>query len=189
MNIVDKILVDPITRGMKFFTKGGVPAYVTQVLGRTDGSSPAAGEIGEKISSSAISQTSTVSANTFIDVAGASLPLTKGIWLVHFTGQMRIRNVSGSIRNIAGKLSLTDSANNQISGGTVSLTNSSWPVSTDTTTNQSFTLNINITVDTTYKLRIQCNESNVNGIFVINTGAQAFDAFDCVPLFYAIRLP
>jgi len=26
MNIVDKILVDPITRGLKFFTKGGVEA-------------------------------------------------------------------------------------------------------------------------------------------------------------------
>ena len=32
MNIVDKILVDPITRGLKFFTKGGVPAYVRLVI-------------------------------------------------------------------------------------------------------------------------------------------------------------
>ena len=47
MNLVDKILVDPITKGLKFFTKGGVPAYVSQVRGRTDGSSPAAGEVGE----------------------------------------------------------------------------------------------------------------------------------------------
>jgi len=49
MNIVDKILVDPITRGLKFFTKGGVPAYITQVRGRTDGSAVPAGEIGETI--------------------------------------------------------------------------------------------------------------------------------------------
>ena len=157
--------------------------------GRTDGVAVPAGYVGERISSSTISQTSTVSANTFIDVTGASLPLTKGNWLVHFTGQMRMRNLSGSIRDLAGKLSLTDSANNQISGGTVSLTNSVWPVNTDTTTNQSFTLNLNITVDTTYKLILQCNESSGNGTFVINTGAQSFDAFDCIPLFYAIRLP
>ena len=81
MNIVDKILVDPITRGLKFFTKGGVPAYITQVRGRTDGSSPAAGEIGEKLAFTS----RTIAANTGWTASAALTTLTKGTWSVYGT--------------------------------------------------------------------------------------------------------
>ena len=92
MNIVDKILVDPITRGLKFFTKGGVPAYITQVRGRTDGSAAAAGEIGEKISS--VSGTLTASASQ-VWANATSINLSAGVWLV--SGTIVGRTVIGFI--------------------------------------------------------------------------------------------
>jgi len=158
------------------------------IKGRTDGVAVPAGFVGERISSSTISQTSTVSANTFVDVTGASLPLTKGNWLVFFTGQLRHRNLSGATRNITGRLLLTDVANNPISGGVCYMAEATLASGGDSTNNQSFTVNVNISADTTYKLRLECTDSNTNGAVLINTGTQAFDAFDCVPLFYAIRL-
>jgi len=79
MNIVDKILVDPITRGLKFFTKGGVPAYITQVRGRTDGSAAAAGEIGEVINATNAVPSVTV-AGVYHTVT--SVALTAGNWAV-----------------------------------------------------------------------------------------------------------
>ena len=80
MNIVDKILVDPITRGLKFFTKGGVPAYVSQVRGRTDGSSPAAGDVGEVVTF--FEQLALTSSGTS---TGANHSLAAGTWLIFAT--------------------------------------------------------------------------------------------------------
>ena len=82
MNIVDKILVDPITRGLKFFTKGGVPAYVSQVRGRTDGSSPAAGDVGEIVTTGQIGSGVTVS-NSWIAIG--NLTLQAGVWAMYAT--------------------------------------------------------------------------------------------------------
>ena len=79
MNIVDKILVDPITRGLKFFTKGGVPAYVSQVRGRTDGSVAAAGEVGEVVNSGQLGGAITIS--TPVAELGHQL-LHAGNWLI-----------------------------------------------------------------------------------------------------------
>jgi hypothetical protein len=78
MNIVDKILVDPITRGLKFFTKGGVPAYITQVRGRTDGSAAAAGEIGETFQDSGNTNTTSQNVNRLV----TKRTLQPGIWMV-----------------------------------------------------------------------------------------------------------
>jgi hypothetical protein len=80
MNIVDKILVDPITRGLKFFTKGGVPAYVSQVRARTDGSSPAAGYVGEVVTF--FEQLALTSSGTS---TGADHSLAAGTWLIFAT--------------------------------------------------------------------------------------------------------
>jgi len=80
MNIVDKILVDPITRGLKFFTKGGVPAYVSQVRGRTDGSAVPAGYVGEVLTAGSFSNATAGGSTT--NTAVGSLVLTAGTWLV-----------------------------------------------------------------------------------------------------------
>jgi hypothetical protein len=82
MNLVDKILVDPITRGLKFFTKGGVPAYVTQVRGRTDGSSPAAGEVGENKKASVVRSASIALSPSVDQLITPQIVLTAGVWLV-----------------------------------------------------------------------------------------------------------
>ena len=92
MNIVDKILVDPITRGLKFFTKGGVPAYVSQVRGRTDGSSPAAGEVGEIVNSASLTA-ATLPLTTAADLGGGILNLGPGSWEIVYNANISI--VSG----------------------------------------------------------------------------------------------
>ena len=79
MNIVDKILVDPITRGLKFFTKGGAPAYVSQVRGRTDGSVAATGYVGEVVNSGQLGGAITIS--TPLAELGHQL-LHAGNWLI-----------------------------------------------------------------------------------------------------------
>jgi hypothetical protein len=82
MNIVDKILVDPITRGLKFFTKGGVPAYITQVRGRTDGSAAAAGEIGEVRTTGAQNIAMSATAGVVTNITNAVLAsVPAGSWL------------------------------------------------------------------------------------------------------------
>ena len=82
MNIVDKILVDPITRGLKFFTKGGVPAYVSQVRGRTDGSAVPAGEVGENKKASVVRSASITLSTTVDQLITPQIVLTAGVWLV-----------------------------------------------------------------------------------------------------------
>ena len=82
MNIVDKILVDPITRGLKFFTKGGVSAYITQVRGRTDGSAVPAGYVGEVISS--VQGLAASSAATSVYFDAVSVTLTPGNWMLNY---------------------------------------------------------------------------------------------------------
>ena len=97
MNIVDKILVDPITRGLKFFTKGGVPAYVSQVRGRTDGSSPAAGDVGEVITATSTVQLSTAPAQV------TSISLTAGVWLI--TGSQSMESTPSRTGYVQGSIS------------------------------------------------------------------------------------
>ena len=103
MNIVDKILVDPITRGLKFFTKGGVPAYVSQVRGRTDGSAPAAGYVGEVLTFTTRAVTATTS---YASNASALTTLTPGIWVIYSA----IGNPAGA-HLIIGALISTNSSN------------------------------------------------------------------------------
>ena len=106
MNIVDKILVDPITRGLKFFTKGGVPAYVSQVRGRTDGSAPAAGEIGEVITA-IVDRISTQSLSSAVVKNLTSVLLPPGNWQV--TGQIAFIPAGGAVvANCCALLALTN---------------------------------------------------------------------------------
>ena len=125
MNLVDKILVDPITRGLKFFTKGGVPAYVSQVRGRTDGSAPAAGDVGETVqgirtSGSGIGLTS----NVFADVT--SVLLTAGRWrLDGLVGQATggtTTNSSAAISINSGNTTTDHAYGNNASSGNIPTT-------------------------------------------------------------------
>ena len=109
MNIVDKILVDPITRGLKFFTKGGVPAYVSQVRGRTDGSAVPAGEIGEVIRSTVMTNTTISTSAT--DVTGSSLPLTPGRWQIFYSIEGEIVTGSSNSDRTLGALAVYTSGN------------------------------------------------------------------------------
>ena len=63
MNIVDKILVDPITRGLKFFTKGGACLRLGERIGAT------------------ISTGATLTSGVATDCASLALPA--GVWTVY----------------------------------------------------------------------------------------------------------
>jgi hypothetical protein len=113
MNIVDKILVDPITRGLKFFTKGGVPAYITQVRGRTDGSAVPAGEVGEtKTWTSAPANQALTTTET--DWTNATFTLGSGVWLI--VGKICMTYFSGTTAGNQGYATfrLTDGTNNVV---------------------------------------------------------------------------
>jgi hypothetical protein len=131
MNIVDKILVDPITRGLKFFTKGGVPAYITQVRGRTDGSSPAAGEIGERLFSQTI-RSSAIALTNAIAADIVSITLTPGIWLLF--GHCGLDGGSGDVTTTRVEVSTVSATFGNVPSGYsgTGLDGSSWQMSTDT---------------------------------------------------------
>jgi len=147
MNIVDKILVDPITRSLKFFTKGGVPAYVSQVRGRTDGSAVPAGYVGEVIENSSTTVNSLASTPQQV----ATVTLTPGVWLVCAYGfwsadstarfmQLSVSttaNSSAGTSHIAGTLTISGGWNGPAGAGSTSLN----PVPIYVTTNTSYYLN------------------------------------------------
>jgi len=147
MNLVDKILVDPITRGLKFFTKGGVPAYVSQVRGRTDGSAVPAGYVGEVIENSSATLNSIASTPQQV----ATVSLTPGVWLVCAYGfwgadstarimQLFVSttaNSSAGTSHSAGTQTLSGGWNGPAGAGSASLN----PVQIYVTANTSYYLN------------------------------------------------
>lgn len=77
MNLVDKIFFDPISKGLKFFSRSGKLTDLTK--GVVDGSSAAAGHVGESIRSAANPGGVAIgAADTFINLT--SIVLSPGDW-------------------------------------------------------------------------------------------------------------
>lgn len=112
-------------------------------LGDTSGSAVPAGYIGEVISSSAISATS-VSSTTFVDVTGASLALTAGVWAIKWAGLLRVDQSGGG----AITCQVFDNSNTFI-GGVARFR--SFDGGQETMTGEVI---VSISSSTTYKLRI-----------------------------------
>jgi len=160
MNIVDKILVDPITRGLKFFTKGGVPAYITQVRGRTDGSVAAAGEVGEAVNSGQLGGAITIS--TPLAELGHQL-LHAGNWLIIATA---VYNGATGNTFFGSSLSTNPASN---AGTSVGETFGLGLIISSTGVGSTITLSktVNISSDTTYFLNCATSTGTANAAGIL----------------------
>jgi len=142
------------------------------VPGLISGSATSAGYIGEIISSGALSTTS-VASSTYVDVTGASLTLTAGIWLINANFLLRV-DQSGSGVIACG---LYDSSNT-FQGGNATLHTNDGRKS-----GKSFTVYKNISTTTTYKLRIASSGATSS----LETADQVA-ANDAYSAFYGVRI-
>jgi hypothetical protein len=142
------------------------------VPGLTSGASVASGYIGEIVTSGTIS-TTTVGSATYVDVTGASIALSAGIWLIHAYFMLRIDQSGGGAINCG----LFDSSN-VFQGG-----NALHKGEDTHKQGKSFTVYKNISSSTTYKLRIASTGTTssfeVTDQSLTNDGAYAF---------YAVRI-
>lgn len=118
-------------------------------------------QFGEKISASCTADTTTVSGDTDLDVTGMVITLPTGKWLLGYNATLFVRRVATTTTPV-GRVRITDSANTAIAETesymqtyqTVDATSFSCGVSR-------FTM-VNISVPTTYKVRVACNAANTS---------------------------
>lgn len=134
--------------------------------------------------------TSTSTANTWVDITGASLTLPKGIWNMNYDGSAYMIRISGS-GAIVGNVAITDSSNNLIQnsmclyGGYVDTASF-----LNVPLNLSIT-NLNVSTSTTYKARLRASvDLSTTGLCTIY-----YDGFagvltdpDVQQKFYAVRV-
>lgn len=133
-------------------------ASVKTVSGRyfagvTDGTSPAAGQVGEHIFTSIASTTSVTSDNTDVAVAGASIALTPGVWRIGYHVPMGLVNLSGGNASVSCRVRLKDTSGSVLSGTSSYVSNSQVP-SGAVLYSSSFSTSVVISIDTaeTYTL-------------------------------------
>lgn len=100
-------------------------------------------------------QTSTLSADTYVDVTGASLTLNPGVWDLNFESGITINNVSGGT-TVLGNVVITDSANN-IVGRANRVVGASLPTNGQFITEavRLTAQNVYVATQTTFKVRIR----------------------------------
>lgn len=115
-------------------------------------------ELGIEINAEATSATDTVTADTYLDVTGASISVTPGRWIIGYNMTMGVINTSGAISVIICTASLTNAAN-VIQGETVR--GYEMQVADGQNWKWSFGANKIITVasTTTFKVRIRSDSS------------------------------
>lgn len=107
--------------------------------------------------------TPTVSANTDVDVTGMTVTLQPGTWRLGYHMTAGVDDNSGAVNSISGRVRITDSSNNAVSGSEAFFNyeavaaNSSlyFPVSREVT--------VTITSATTYKVRVACGDATAAG--------------------------
>jgi hypothetical protein len=138
-----------------------------------DGTAIPAGMVGEVKIAELSGASATTLADTEIDVGSASITLSAGAWEIGYTATTLITRPSGSTEGaVGGRLRITDSSNNVISGTEGFVTNQTAPTGTTLTSvgqirQATF---INITEQKTYKLRMTCRAATANGSFNVISG-------------------
>lgn len=167
--------------GVKTFQDGAV------IKGVTDGSSAAAGYVGEVISAT-MSQTIVTSNDTETDITGASLPLTAGDWVIRYG--MNIRTTTSVAASSQARARVTTAANAYLAGSASLIgfnnsggaTNFAWVESE---------IPISIAASTTYKLRLTVINSAGTTDARAPMSSSPFGAFSLSPdtdfFFYAVR--
>lgn len=157
--------------------------------GRTNGIAPTTGFVGEMVTSGAMSVTGTTLAKVWVDVTGASITLTAGNWLVFIGATMQALNQVGTLIDYFARVALFDSANNLIPGSVMLQDFIMLSTVNTHTFSMSEVVPVRPTTSTTYKLRIECGYAAATAItrFLVG-GVGDFDANDCTPYFYAVRI-
>jgi hypothetical protein len=129
------------------------------------------GDIGEEIIAYASGNTTTTAADTEIDVTGASITVTAGVWDLSYSASGFIERLSGTV-NVAGRVRITDSSNNaeaNTEGGGALVFNG---VTGDTYTQVEINKvkRITLTTSKTYKLRMTCNLASASGNMQVFSG-------------------
>lgn len=149
------------------------------IVGDTTGTAVPASYIGQFISGSATANTGTGgTSNTFVDVAGCSIVLTAGCWLLGYNAMMTqsvlSHAVSCSIRT--GGVALLNTA---MAIQTIGVPEAYFPASVQ--------VSVNISVPTTYVLSVRGSGANSGGIrFQQVSGGLTIP--DCSTTIYAIRI-
>ena len=158
----------------------GYPISSANIVGRVDGNAPATGMVGEKIEAT-ISTTSATTSEA--DITGASLALTKGSWEIKYS--VTANYTTGATSANAGYtiVGITDSSNTHIGrSDRMVFCKTVAAVANVAYTSLSASTVVDISADTTYKLRLKRVDTAGTGTggVEVSTGI-----FDCT--FYAIR--
>ena len=181
------------------FTPSVVGAFSARAIsGDITGTAVPAGYIGEKIAATITANTSTAGAsgiNPEVDVAGASITLSPGNWMLYYYGTV-FQSILASGGNLAdARLRITTSANVHVAN---SATLSSNPYNGSSTAWSMHKLHacfvpVDISSATTYKLRLQANFDGTTGScrFLGDPASGTITGFtdsDAGAAFYAIRI-
>ena len=116
--------------------------------------------------SGVITQTSTVAADTYLDVTSTSITLPAGQWELIYNGLTYVSNPSGISQNVFGNVVITNSAN-VIQDNALALIGTSGLLANGSNSHH---LHLVARVSAgTYKLRIRCNQAAASGILNIGT--------------------
>jgi hypothetical protein len=159
----------------------GYPISGQNLIGRTDGNAPASGYIGQRISATITSTLSIGTSET--DVTGASLALTSGRWEIKYSVSVQVTSGASASNSSDGVVKITNSSNTLI--GTSSRRarcKTVAAVAGDNISCLSAMEIVDISADTTYKLRALRNDDSGTG------GFSVYNAANLESTFYAIRI-
>lgn len=177
------------TAGYALITDGnGVTSWSKEQIGTATNDNATAGYVGEVITSSAMSTTTTVTADTELDVTGASITLTAGNWRIYYGAACRIIDNSGSGTTVFGRVRVTDSSNTLVSGST-SFFGGHLGASEALYFQVTNSVDVKIASSTTYKLRLTGSRSTATGDAIFRVAdAGVLTGTDNEAYFYAVRV-
>jgi hypothetical protein len=159
----------------------GYPVSARNVVGDTSGTAVPSGFIGEKIEATI---TQTIPSTSEADITGASLPLTPGRWEIHYSVTAQIN--TGATASDASRVmvAITNASNTHI-GKSERIIQAKTVAAVSNTILGCLSAScvVDISADTTYKLRSRRTDVAGTGSAVI---AVSSGNYDCV--FYAVRI-
>lgn len=159
----------------------------------TNTTAAASGEFGEVVSASITTDTATASANTELDISGASISLTAGFWLVFIGVTNEINSTAGASGvSVYNRIRMTDNSNSAISGSAIY---NEYRTEANAGANNfhifysTLILPLTVASTTTYKLRLIANATSggVTG-YILGADQGTFTGQDNDTYFYAVRI-
>ena len=185
-------IVDAAGTGSPTFSNG---LSSSNIKGRVDGVAVAAGYVGEKIASTVSANTTSTGTGTplsEVDVTGASITLTAGVWKIFYSASVNGTAIVTTNATTKARLRVTTSANVHVAGSnTFSTTNQSSANANSTEVrSHTCTIPVSIASTTTYKLRLQSYHPDGGTTTVYGAASQTlgFTDVDTEVQFYAVRI-